>query len=76
MTQVLTPADQFNLTLLHNIEDSIIRFSVLTYGPGEEESDDAIECPYNVGKIYKVLAPMRWVRVSASSKSFPTSKFI
>jgi len=57
MTQVLTPADQFNLTLLHNIEDSIIRFSVLTYGPGEQPSDDAIECPFNVGKIYKVLAP-------------------
>ena len=73
MTQVLTPADQFNLTLLHNIEDSIIRFSVLTYGPGEQPSDDAIECPYNVGKIYKVLAPTYLINLSNNLLYDPTT---
>jgi len=66
MTGLLTPADQFNLTLLHNIEDNIIRFSVLTYGPNEEPYNGAIECPYNVGKLYKTAAPTYLINLSTN----------
>jgi len=58
MTELLTPADQFNLTLLNNIEDNIKCFPVQTYGPGEFAVSGAIECPYLIGKLYQTTMPI------------------
>ena len=57
MTELLTPADQFNLTLLNNIEEDIKCFPVQTYGPGEQEIPGAVECPFLIGKLYRTIMP-------------------
>lgn len=71
MTELLTPADQFNLTLLHNIEEEIKRTPVKTYGPGEEPTFDAVECPFIVGKLYKTIAPTYLIELLQDQKYEP-----
>lgn len=63
MTEILTPADQFNLTLLHNIEDKFSRISVMTYGPDEEEMSNGISCPFKVGKLYQNLTDLYLIQL-------------
>ncbi len=49
---MLTPADRFNLTVLHNVEDRVIQNMVPSYGPDEYDYENRMYCPYKVGKLY------------------------
>lgn len=73
MTEILTPADQFNLTLIHNMDDMIRKYPVETYGPGEEFRYGAIECPYIVGKLYKTIAPTYLIQLTTDEKYEPAT---
>jgi hypothetical protein len=73
MTEVLTPADQFNLTLIHNMDDLLKKFPVPTYGPEEDPVYGAIECPYTVGKLYKTIAPTYLVQLTTDEKYEPAT---
>ncbi len=73
MTEVLTPADQFNLTLIHNMDNLLTKYPVKTYGPGEENTLGAIECPYTVGKLYKTIAPTYLVQLVTDEKYEPAT---
>lgn len=73
MTEILTPADQFNITLLHNIEDEIKRFPVKTYGPGEQSFEDGIECPFVVGKLYKTTMTTYLIELTQDATYEPST---
>jgi hypothetical protein len=63
MTELLTPADQFNLTLLHNLEDILNRFTVESYGPFQEKTKDGLSCPFTVGKIYQSVVELYLIKI-------------
>ena len=71
MTEILTPADQFNLTLLNSLDDNVKCFPVKTYGPGEEPISGAVECPYTVGKLYKTITPTYLIELTTDAKYEP-----
>ena len=63
MTELLTPADQFNLTLLHNLEDKLIRFAVESYGPNQEKYTEALSCPFTIGKLYQSVVELYLIKI-------------
>jgi hypothetical protein len=66
MDDILTPADQFNLTILHNFQDAISSELVASYGPDEDEIPNAFKCPYVIGKMYVALKPLCLIRIGLS----------
>lgn len=65
--ELLTPAEQFNLTVLHNVEDNINRFAVKSYGPNQEKISDGLSCPYVIGKLYQAVTDMYVIKFVAKS---------
>lgn len=68
MMELLTPAEQFNLTVLHNVEDTISRFSVKSYGPYQEKIPDGLSCPCVVGKLYQAINDIYVIRLITKSE--------
>ena len=73
MTELLTPADQFNITLLHHSEELIKRLPVATYGHGETPKKNSIECPFTIGKLYKTLNPIYLIELTQDAKYEPST---
>lgn len=59
---MLTPADRFNLTILHNVEDKIIQTMISTHGPDEYDSE-SMYCPYKIGKLYKTIRNLYFIKL-------------
>lgn len=60
---VLTPADQLNIVILHNIEDQISRENVRSYGPDEDIIIDGFFCPFKVGKLYITIRDTYFIKI-------------
>lgn len=71
MTELLTPADQFNLTLLHNFEDILNRFIVESYGPNQEKIPDALSCPFIIGKLYQSIFELYLIKITNNLNNDP-----
>lgn len=56
MMELLTPAEQFNLTVLHNMEDKVFHYQIKSYGPNQEKIIDGISCPFIIGKLYQTMS--------------------
>lgn len=74
MDDILTSADQFNLTILHNFEDPIFTESVLSYGPDEDKLPNAFQCPYVVGKMYLALEPLWLINITLTKHLKPIAE--
>lgn len=67
MDDILTPADQFNLTILHNFQDDISSELVASYGPDEDEIPNAFKCPYVIGKMYVALKSLCLIKIDSNN---------
>lgn len=66
MMELLTPAEQFNLTILHNVENHINHFTVQSYGPNQEKISHGLSCPYVVGKLYQSITDIYVIKFNTS----------